>query len=311
MTFEVGYDRESEMAGLIMSLEKVAEGWYLPHRFLVLPDMPQNPLLPVCVIPPLKYGKWAQYVEPVADEVVEKLNSQVPEEDMDVPDIMKVGQVLAAINPDIFPEVMREYWKTVHFLVHPARYGAYCYWTYDRNPARIHLFVRYDQPLDVLCEAAISAVQKKFLHAGFTWEESEAISDYASRLFSPSAGTMERVSLVTPELLQDSIDYLHSLSAPVGPLFREKDNVLYFQDKILNPLLGAGERVLLSYLVRNQGHIVTYDDLAAVVYGTQADAKFSLWGLRKTIQRLRSKLLKEGIPGSLIHTVSGRGYMVG
>lgn len=71
---------------------------------------------------------------------------------------------------------------------------------------------------------------------------------------------------------------------------------------------GPYELRMLRLLTKNKYHTVSFDQLADEMYNVNADLKYSLWGITKTLQRVRGKLEYYGIPKDAIQNVKGEGY---
>ena len=61
-------------------------------------------------------------------------------------------------------------------------------------------------------------------------------------------------------------------------------------------------------LIRNSNTVTEIDDIGSVIF--KSEDNFSLYAISKTIQRLRDKLEANGISGSYIQTLRGKGYLL-
>lgn len=79
---------------------------------------------------------------------------------------------------------------------------------------------------------------------------------------------------------------------------------------INNPIFTKQEKDVLIALIRNKGQIVTFDEVADIVWKEEADNKFSLVAIAKIIQNIRIKIRAIGINKEVIFTKRGSGYIL-
>jgi len=65
----------------------------------------------------------------------------------------------------------------------------------------------------------------------------------------------------------------------------------------------------LGALIRNAGQIVSFDDMADIIWKDNSDQKFSLEAIAKIIQNIRIKIRTLGIIKEIIFTKRGSGYL--
>lgn len=80
--------------------------------------------------------------------------------------------------------------------------------------------------------------------------------------------------------------------------------------KVLRPRLTKKEFQILNELSENKLEIVTFDKLSEILWKENAIEKFSLYAITKRVERLRTKLKKNGISENTIHTQRGEGYVL-
>lgn len=70
------------------------------------------------------------------------------------------------------------------------------------------------------------------------------------------------------------------------------------------------EEDVLNLLKRNQGEIVTFDEVANCLWKERSDDKFSLEAMAKVVENLRKKIKAKRINKELIFTKRGSGYLL-
>lgn len=83
-----------------------------------------------------------------------------------------------------------------------------------------------------------------------------------------------------------------------------------FQEEKLHEVLSPKEISIVETMLRLRKHIITKDDLAAVIWGDRCAELYSENAITQFIWRLRSKLVVLGAPKNCIKTVYGRGYLL-
>lgn len=87
-----------------------------------------------------------------------------------------------------------------------------------------------------------------------------------------------------------------------------KGNRVYIHNSPIEHELTKREFTVLQHLIQRQKQVVSRDELARVIWGSQVEEKFSDWSLDQTISRLRKKLGDNGYKPELLKTVRGRGF---
>jgi DNA-binding response OmpR family regulator len=72
--------------------------------------------------------------------------------------------------------------------------------------------------------------------------------------------------------------------------------------------LNPKEKKVMYELIKNSNNIVKFDIIADILF--EDSNSFSLFAQAKVIQRLREKLEKNGVSGSFIQTIRGKGYLL-
>lgn len=100
--------------------------------------------------------------------------------------------------------------------------------------------------------------------------------------------------------LKKSNDYLEKLG------FKQQETKI----DINNPVFTKQEKEVLGVLIRNKGQVVTFDEIAEIIWKNNVDQKFSLEAMAKTIQNIRFKIRTLGINKEILFTKRGAGYLL-
>ena len=107
------------------------------------------------------------------------------------------------------------------------------------------------------------------------------------------------------KLLQESVDFYKELGIPsFEKPFGYNGLIPELFGKPVQNLTETERKILLS-LIRNSNTVTEIDDIGSVIF--KSEDNFSLYAISKTIQRLRDKLEANGISGSYIQTLRGKG----
>lgn len=114
------------------------------------------------------------------------------------------------------------------------------------------------------------------------------------------------------------IEYLFGKLKTIDSLTLSKESNEYlerlgFGEKIVIPKLNnltRQEEDVLNLLQANQGSVVSFDEVANVLWKDKTDDKFSLEAMAKVIENIRKKIKAVGINKELIFTKRGSGYLL-
>ena len=90
-----------------------------------------------------------------------------------------------------------------------------------------------------------------------------------------------------------------------------KEGSIYFEREEINGNLTAKEKILLSFLLKNSGKIVSRNELAKAIWQENWEEKYSDWAIDRLAYRLRRKLSTLGIDSSLFKTAKRKGFIFG
>lgn len=94
-----------------------------------------------------------------------------------------------------------------------------------------------------------------------------------------------------------------------GKIFEIKNNQIFVKGKPNNVILSLTQEKILLFLITNRQKIVSFDEIADLIWGKDSYDKFSEYALTKTIQRLREKISSMDVFPQIIQTVRKRGGM--
>ncbi len=167
----------------------------------------------------------------------------------------------------------------------------------------------------LLLELYASVITKSMIihNTNIKWQETEAVSDFFTNFVfdHPEAvNTLDMVTKLNKNLLNSSQSFLLSNGLPTGkPLTCEPSNEhIYLVSTDITGNFAPYEHRLIKSLIQNYGRTLSYEELSEHLYNSHADVKFSLWGINKTVQRVRDKLEEAGLPRESIQNVKGEGF---
>lgn len=344
MEMNFSYTPETEARRLLITLMYVARGFYIKNGFYVLPEILDKKFQKkTIVLPEIDYlsltDNWKQYdhtpnrfCEYVFDPgLTNRLIQTIEKSSFIEKRNIHAGDFEKRIRKVIMPALKTAsaalpYLKGKHitFNIHPTLFGStgsFDYYDFVHSTKKdisLELYLRIDQPAEGILELLASSLTRGVIevHKYSSWRDTEAVSDFFTHYIfgteNSMNGTIRSISESNPELLRESIEYLHSLSAPTGEIisFDAETKRLFVLHNPINHLLSPLEYAFLKVLVQNPNTCMIFDRLTDEMYQTNADAKYSLWGIRKTAQRVRGKLEGLGIPPGLIESVKGEGFML-
>lgn len=110
----------------------------------------------------------------------------------------------------------------------------------------------------------------------------------------------KKENVISQKIISDSNNYLKKLGFP--PIKIDLKSI----DKVLT----TQEKKVFSELHKAHSQVVTFDNIADVLWKDLVDEKFSLETIAKVIQNIRDKIKKQGINKEIIFTKRGKGYFL-
>lgn len=109
-------------------------------------------------------------------------------------------------------------------------------------------------------------------------------------------GLMEPDTIENPDILSDSSRIV------------DKSGNIYIDGIEIESNLTAREYNLLKLLLSRPNEIITREEIAQFIWGSEALEKYSDWAIDQSVSRLRSKLQDDPYNPQFIETIKGRGF---
>jgi DNA-binding winged helix-turn-helix (wHTH) protein len=339
----VSYSPTTESERILHTISGVATGFYIENGWYVLPCLKKYQKVNSSVLlPTLNYldilgsyksissnKKYKDNSENTVTnkQLLNKVESEIIKSKVFVPlDKSKLNKLEKEYSKLLLPAIRQikqsiPIYKDIDFniCVKPTHFGVCMSFDsikqkdFEKKFVDICITVRLDWPIEQVLEGLASSVSRGLIEATNTWRETEAVSDFITKYVLGAynvKGTINSVSKRDDKLLHKSIEYLLSLQAPINlPLnFNADQNVIsYYGENVTNHFSPYEFRVL-KMLITNKNKTVSIDEISEGIYKTNADLKFTLWGITKTVQRVRDKLEEIGVPRTMIQNVKGEGF---
>lgn len=260
--------------------ENVENGWYSDHGFLVVPELRNDVSKQIQVVYPrqVEYKQidvasyvrdWARVEKKFWDELDHYLPEARKMREKVVVDIGNIGTVSSS------------YWSSSHY------------------------YLRSDRSISDLAAMMINhALYEIRNNLGVTWTKREALMDFImtrpamKKLFPDFDPVFNQLSRVPASTRKESEAYLRELGVV------SKNQEFEIEKMKLSKL----EKKVMKALIKSQGELVSYDELADIVWGEGEFKTF--WAINKLVERMRVKLEKLGIDGKRVEAVRGQGYLL-
>ncbi len=311
---------ETEKERLLYALESVANGFYPRHGYLVLPKPEKGYEQYTVVIPEivknfsnLFWQDAAKYGSCMPKIITKRMWKETRVISLTPVSIGKINEfknrwletgdkAISAIEK-YFPNEIK--WvKSVEVRLTKVGSGSSHYLLIKKRGQHLSMAIREDMSVDQITNLFVLALiypLEKELFLSFTHRQT-------LRNFILSRNEFKSITDLKPEIFDNikipitlrrkSDEYIKYLGIPniVDPIKLIKGNINIF---------GPKESVLLNRIISNQGEIVTYDNIADLIWG---EGKFkSYWAINKIVQRINKKL-KDLKINYQIKGVRGIGY---
>ena len=87
----------------------------------------------------------------------------------------------------------------------------------------------------------------------------------------------------------------------------EKDQII-LDNVLVDSAFSRVEKRFLRCLLANRGKIVSREDCAKALWGTNFEKSYTDWALDQAVRRLRQKFIRLGLKADFLKTVKNRGY---
>lgn len=344
MKIEIEHSPKTEAKQIRHLVYSTATGFYIKNNWCVLEPKKEYYTYPKSVIVPrLNYQNLViitssktglkpkdYYKQKFSDEDLRNLEQAVAK-DKSYKKLNKYK--LSALKKEYIKLLEQAYkkTKTIEYLkkadlavkIYPTLYGTKGSFNYviPKNPVEQHvitLFPRLDQKPEYIIELFVSAIVRGFHNtipqSHITWDQSEAVSDYlVQNIFGYKVfiGTLKDLKEHNnAKYIKNSLDYTKELGFGIEGMleYHKETNKIFVLGRDRTTIFAPYELRLLRSLIENKNKTLTFDNITDELYHTNPDEKFSFWGIRKCVQRVRNKLEKLGIPRDTIKSVKGEGF---
>jgi hypothetical protein len=183
-----------------------------------------------------------------------------------------------------------------------------CYWTEK------HYYLRVDRSIGDLAAMIINRVLFVERNSiGLTWSKRESLMDFImtrpvmKKLFPKFEPIYHQLSKVPLKIRRASERYVRSLGiAPTTKELELKNGKILINGVVVVKELTKQEKEIMKQMIKKTGEIVTYDELADIIWGEGE----CFWAINKMVQRLRNRLETLGIESLKIEAVRGQGYLL-
>lgn len=213
---------------------------------------------------------------------------------------------------DFFPKFDLSKVAEINILV--TKFGTVGSFYFEKLPARklrFELTVREDfgsaQIAETILTLSLHLEAPKMSIAN--WFIRESIVDYLltqtkiGKLFNFEYKPTVNMDELSENLAAESAAYLSKLGFPNQPVLDITK---------MNGHFTPAEKRILEGLISNHNHLVTYDQIGELFWGTDEEAldKFNLYSIAKIMEKIRKKIKDQGIYQDLIYTVRSQGYVL-
>ncbi len=332
------YSIKTEAERLLHDSHHIATGFYKINNFIVLPYFPKANKLNLVTFPDLPYNTVPRFWDRVksidANTLPIKANGKL---------ISRTAELLKSANlPRVhFAELQKRWAKAESevlsciykiipskkgaikkIIIYPTAFGTSSSSNWISKDGIIVIYLRYDQGIATIVEAIITSLTRRDIYGKLEgmWQESEIITDWLitqSALAdiikkydnTPFMPTLKGVRIKQQaKLLEESDNFYKKLGFPASQKIFGLNGLTPEINKKPVENLSATEKVILKLLIESVGGVVSFDDIASQIF--KDDQNFSLYAIAKNIERLRNKLEANGVSGSCIQTLRGKGYIL-
>ncbi|MFZ3301442.1 MAG: helix-turn-helix domain-containing protein [Microgenomates group bacterium] len=332
------FSLETEAKRILHTAYQTYVGFYKSNGFIVLPKNIKTFNSNIVILPKIDFNSipkfWKRvskidiYANPMVIDknLIADFKNLLSKYNLETPNYKKTMQVWAkaekeVINAiyDVLPDKKDKIKKIV---INPTKTGTVCSFDWD-NQGNFLILLRDDQNIHKITEALVTSLTREDIYEKLSglWQESEIISDFliTQTKIADVLKKYEPIDMYSPtmkgvrskdvgNLLKISSDYYKELSIPNFDTPFSLNGLTPEVNK--KPILDLtnNEKQILYLLIKNSNNLVSFDQISDIIFVNEE--KFSLFALAKFIQRLREKLEKNGISGSFIQTLRGKGYLL-
>lgn len=332
------YSLETEALRLIHCARQMAVGFYRVNNFIVLPYTPKVNNDLTVTFPDLPYHEITAFWEKVkkidinvipihANPKLVNAVKEIVKNKLALTDFRDIRTLWTKAEKEIVAEIYKiipsKKGLIKNLTIYPTSFGTSSSFNYITKKGEIALYIRSDSGIHTITEALVTSLTRAEIYKdlGGVWQESEIITDWliTKSSLAEVLKKYEKQELYIPtlkgtrlkqqaKLLVESENFYKKLGLPTTK------NVFGLNGKTpeiyKRPIenLSAKEKTILRLLILKMDSTVTVDEIGENIF--QTTDNFSLYAISKTIERLRRKLELNGISGSYIQTLRGKGYLL-
>lgn len=332
------YSEQTEALRLLHAAHQISVGFYKINNFIVLPFVPKTKGLNFVTFPDLAYNTIPRFWEKVKYlnivDLPVKADSELVKSVMDLLRSARLPNPQFSTLKNIWGEIQDKIVETIYkimpsksgcikkIIIYPTAFGTGASFNWINKKGEVIMYIRQDKSIASIVEAIVTSITRQDIYKKLEgmWQESEIISDwlvtesalspiikrYNSEGFVP---TMKGVRIKQQaKLLSKSDEFYKKLGFPSTESIFGLNGLTPEVNKKPVENLSTTEKVILKLLIQKAGGIVSFDDLGNEIF--KNDQNFSLYAITKSIERLRNKLEANGVSGSYIQTLRGKGYLL-
>jgi hypothetical protein len=216
----------------------------------------------------------------------------------------------------LFPEIKNSKTKITIYI---TNYGSLCSFLYPLKQVdgefQGYIFLRKDTSPAHLLEGVFSCLAGQALDEKYSWHQRESIIDFLCESFLDYAGIRKHGFKTTTKIIKGEVSlesiynyfkFLKDNRLQLKTLLKIKSEVIEVFNNEVSDIFSTKEMRILKAFIDAPYHSLSYDNLASIIWESNED--FSLWAINKTIERIRKKLISEGLPKTIIRTIRNYGY---
>ncbi len=332
------YSLDTEAKRILHTAHQTYVGFYKNNGFIVLPKKVPTFNSNTVVLPELDFNSipkfWKRvskidiYANPMVIDttLLNDFKNLLSKEILDQPNYAKTMELWKKAEKEIIKAIYEvlpdKKDKIKKITINPTKTGTVCSFDWD-NKGEFTVLLRDDQGIHKIVEALVTSLTREDVYEKLSglWQESEIIADFLitqtkiAKVLEKYDG-VDKYSATIKSLRVKDVGKLNTLSDEYYRKLRMPNYDTPFSLNGLTPEINKkpienltpNEKNVMYMLIKKSNNIVSFDEIADSIF--KDDNSFSLFALSKFMQRLREKLEKNGISGSFIQTLRGKGYLL-
>ncbi len=333
------YSQKTEALRLLHAAHQIAVGFYKVNNFIVLPNNTKDNSANIVTFPFLAYNKIPRFWKKVSfidignlpvkvtPDLVQETSTLLQLENIPKPKYLHTQKLWAKAESEVISEIykiMPVYSNKIKKItIYPTAFGTGSSFNFVTKDGEIVLYLREDKGIATITEAIITSLTRADIYKDLDgiWQESEIITDWlitktsinnVLKKYDKQYSYLPTIKGVRvkqrAKLLAESEEFYKSLGLFSNKKMFSLNGLTPEINKRPVENLSATEKVILRLLIQKAGGIISFDELGNELFKDEGD--FSLYAITKSIERLRNKLEANGVSGSYIQTLRGKGYLL-